>query len=104
MKEQHIRFGLKTPHKLLMTRDFIISFILMVCKFCCYIINPFLPWIPGVTMDLSLDFEGNANNSHKAANECKDIYKESFLSSFLRQKAYYFNLTQSHGKCSFFLD
>ena len=53
-------------------------------------------------MALSLDFEGNADKSHKAANECKDIYKASFLSSFLRQKGYYFNLSQSHGKSSFF--
>ena len=55
-------------------------------------------------MALSLDFEGNADKSHKAANECKDIYKASFLSSFLRQKAYYFYLSQSHGKSSLFLD
>ena len=44
-------------------------------------------------MALSLDFEGNADKSHKASNECKDIYKEIFLYSYLRQKDYYFNLS-----------
>ena len=53
-------------------------------------------------MDLSLYFEGNADESHKATNECRDIYKASFSSSFLSKKSYYFNLSQSHGKVLFF--